>query len=71
MTDSRYDRQVRFFGEEGQEKLESTSVGVIGTGGLGSHVVQQLAFLGIGEMLLVDPDVLESSNANREVGPKS
>ncbi len=41
---------------------------VVGLGGLGSHVVQQLAYLGVGRFLLFDGDAVELSNLNRLVG---
>lgn len=50
----RFDRQILLFGEEGQEKLAAATVAIVGVGGLGSHVVQQLAYLGIRRFLLVD-----------------
>ena len=43
-------------------------VGVIGVGGTGSIVTQQLAHLGVRELTLIDPDVVERSNLNRIVG---
>lgn len=41
---------------------------IVGFGGLGSHVVQQLAFLGVGRVSVVDPETVELSNLNRLVG---
>ena len=64
----RFDRNVRFFGADGQAKLRSHTAAVIGIGGLGTHVVQQLSLLGVGAMLLIDPEQLETSNKNRYVG---
>lgn len=67
-TDLRYDRQVRAFGKEGQKILQSLKIGIVGLGGTGSIIAQQLAHLGVKEFLLVDPDILEESNLNRVVG---
>lgn len=64
----RYDRQIRFLGEPGQGQLGRLRVGVVGAGGIGSHVVQQLAYLGVRDFHLVDPDTAEESNLNRTVG---
>ena len=64
----RLDRQRLFFGAEGQERLRASTVGVVGGGGLGSFVVLELAYLGIGKILIVDHDRLECSNRNRLVG---
>lgn len=68
MMEDRFDRQVRFFGREGQERLAAARVAVVGVGGLGSHVVQQLAFLGVGAIAPVDSEELAPSNRNRLVG---
>lgn len=63
----RFDRNIRFFGIEGQRKLRACHVVVIGCGGLGQHVVQQLAFLGIGRITVIDDEELGRSNLNRYV----
>jgi molybdopterin/thiamine biosynthesis adenylyltransferase len=63
-----YDRQIRAFGAEGQSRLTQTSVAVVGLGGTGSLVAQQLAHLGVRDLLLIDRDVLDPSNLNRTVG---
>lgn len=62
-----YDRQIRALGEAGQQVLRDCTVGIVGTGGLGSIIAQALALLGVGRLILVDPDNLEPSNANRVV----
>lgn len=64
----RYDRQVRAFGEDGQRAIQALRVGIVGLGGTGSIVAQQLAYLGIRRFLLIDPETLEESNLNRVVG---
>lgn len=66
--DQRYDRNIRAFGSDGQQRLESTSVGIVGVGGLGSMVAEQLSRLGVGELVLVDPDEVEESNLSRITG---
>lgn len=63
-----FDRSVRAFGAEGQATLASLSIGIIGLGGIGSVVAEQLAHLGVRKLLLLDPDVLEETNLNRVVG---
>ena len=68
VVSDRYDRQVRFLGEPGQHRLGQLRVGVVGAGGIGSHVIQQLAYLGVREFKLIDPDTIEESNLNRTVG---
>ncbi len=64
----RFDRQVRAFGHEFQQRLHHMKVGVVGLGGLGSVIVEQLARLGVKNWVLVDPDVVEATNLNRLLG---
>ncbi len=72
MSDTeRYDRQVRLFGADGQRSVASSSVGIVGLGGLGSHVAQQLAHLGVLSYTLIDSDHVSISNLNRLVGATS
>lgn len=61
------DRQS-FLGEDSEDALKSTRVGIVGLGGGGSHVVQQLAHIGVGEFVIVDDDRISLSNLNRLVG---
>lgn len=65
----RYDRQIMMedFGEEGQKKLKSTTALVAGAGGLGSLASIYLAVAGIGRLKVVDSDVVELSNLNRQI----
>ncbi|MFC3068927.1 HesA/MoeB/ThiF family protein [Phenylobacterium soli] len=63
-----YDRQVRAFGRAGQTAIASTEVALVGLGGTGSVVAQELAHLGVRRFLLIDPDKLETSNRNRVFG---
>jgi molybdopterin/thiamine biosynthesis adenylyltransferase len=63
----RYDRQIRIFGIEGQEKLKKAKVAVVGIGGLGSPVAYYLTAAGIGEILLIDEQIPELSNLNRQI----
>ena len=63
-----FDRQVRAFGAEGQRLIQSLKVGVVGVGGIGSLVVEQLARAGIANLALVDNDKIEESNLSRLLG---
>ena len=63
----RYARQIMLFGEDGQEKLKKAKVFIAGAGGLGCPVALYLAVAGIGSIKLVDKDVVDSSNLNRQV----
>jgi hypothetical protein len=67
-VDTRFDRNVRFFGREGQERLTARTLAVVGIGGLGTHVVQQCALLGFGGFSLIDHERLDTTNLNRYVG---
>lgn len=69
MTD-RFERQERLFGRDGQAKLAACRVTIVGVGGLGTHVVQQLALLGVGRLSLVDSEELAKTNLNRYVGAR-
>lgn len=68
MSCNRFDRNELFFGKEGQKKLRDAIVAVVGIGGLGLHVVQQLSFKGVGTLILIDDEELDGSNKNRYVG---
>jgi molybdopterin/thiamine biosynthesis adenylyltransferase len=63
-----FDRQVRAFGREIQSLLGVLRVGVVGAGGTGSAVCEQLARLGVGEILVADGQNLEASNVTRVYG---
>lgn len=68
MPKPRFSRQVLAFGETGQQKIAAAHAAIVGVGGLGSHAVQQLGYLGVGNFILIDPDRVEESNLNRLVG---
>jgi len=63
----RFSRQS-FLGERSEATLRSLTIGVVGLGGGGSHIVQQLAHVGVGRFILFDPQRIEDSNLNRLVG---
>lgn len=64
----RYNRNilVEQIGEEGQKKISQAKILVCGAGGLGSTVLTNLASVGIGTIGVVDNDILELSNLNRQ-----
>lgn len=59
------DRQARIYGHAGQAILGRLKVGVIGAGGVGLPVVSALARLGVGHVVVIDPDRVEASNLPR------
>ncbi|EIM98151.1 UBA/THIF-type NAD/FAD binding protein [Paraburkholderia hospita] len=61
-------RQLLMFGEAGQAKLANARVGVVGAGGVGSLLVEYLARLGVGTIVVVDDDRIALSNLSRVVG---
>lgn len=66
--DDRYDRQVRFFGARGQRRIQDARVVIMGCGGLGMHVIQQLAYLGVRRWTLLEHDDVDDTSLNRLVG---
>jgi molybdopterin/thiamine biosynthesis adenylyltransferase len=60
--------RLSFLGAGGLGRLAETDVVVVGAGGGGSHLVQQLAHLAVKRITVIDPDNLENSNVNRVVG---
>jgi len=67
-TSATFDRQVRAFGAAGQKQLEKLTVAIVGLGGTGSIMAQQLVHLGIRSFILIDHDSIEETNLNRVVG---
>lgn len=59
--------KVDQIGVEGQQKLKASSVGVIGAGGLGCAVLPYLTAAGIGTIGIIDDDVIEMKNLQRQV----
>lgn len=66
--ETRMTRQVQAFGAAGQSRVAQTRVGIVGLGGMGSAVAQQLAYLGVRDFVLVDADTVEVNNLNRFIG---
>jgi molybdopterin/thiamine biosynthesis adenylyltransferase/proteasome lid subunit RPN8/RPN11 len=63
-----YDRQVRAFGGGVQSALSNLKIGVVGAGGTGSAVAEQLIRLGVGTLYVFDGDTLDDSNLTRVYG---
>lgn len=63
-----YDRQIRMIGDVGQKLLRQAKVAVIGLGGAGSILAEYLARLGVGHLVLIDPERIDPTNLSRVVG---
>ena len=63
----RYQRQRNIFGTQGQLRLLRSRVVVVGCGGLGGNIVEMLVRLGVGCLLVIDPDFFVESNLNRQL----
>ena len=70
-SDAQYDRQVRLFGDHGQEILAAQKVAIVGAGGAGSLINEYLARLGIGHIVIIDDDRLDRTNIPRVVGARA
>jgi molybdopterin-synthase adenylyltransferase len=68
MTSGRDFSRQSFLGRNSEQTLAETRVVIIGLGGGGSHIAQQLAHLGVGFFRLIDPQQIDASNLNRLVG---
>jgi hypothetical protein len=66
--DRMYARQVLLIGGKGQQSLKKAKIAVVGLSGGGSHIVQQAAHLGIGEIIGIDADRVEEENRHRLIG---
>ena len=62
----RYLRNHGTFGNQGQVKLLMSNVAIVGIGGLGGTVARNLARVGVGRMTLIDGEVFDESNLNRQ-----
>lgn len=63
-----FDRQVRALGSTGQATLGALRIGVVGTGGTGSAVGEQLLRLGVGHLVVIDDDVVTPPTVTRGYG---
>ncbi len=66
--EEKYNRQILWFGKDGQTKLSGLKIAIVGVGGTGSHVLQQLVYLGIKSFILIDSDKVSETNLNRLIG---
>lgn len=66
--DPLYDRQVRAFGPGGQAAIAHLRVGIVGAGGTGSAIAEQLIRLGVRDITSLDADLLTDTNVTRVYG---
>lgn len=62
-----FSRTTAILGREGLDKLQKSSVAIFGLGGVGSYVVESLARCGVGNLILVDNDIVDVTNVNRQI----
>ena len=63
----RLHRTRLLFGDTGIEKLQKATVMIVGCGAVGSFAVEALARTGVGNLIIIDSDVIEESNINRQI----
>lgn len=63
----RLHRTRLLFGDTGIEKLQKATVMIVGCGAVGSFAVEALARTGVGKLIIIDSDVIEESNINRQI----
>ena len=64
---ARYQRNRQMISTAQQQQLFRSKVAVVGAGGLGGYILEQLARLGVGQIVTIDDDVFEENNLNRQL----
>lgn len=64
---ARYQRNRNMISATEQLLLFRSRIAVIGCGGLGGYIIEELARLGVGQIVAIDPDVFEEHNLNRQI----
>ena len=67
MKERRFARTEMLLGEDGLARLSGSSVAVFGIGGVGSYAAEALARAGVGRLTLIDPDMIDETNINRQL----
>ncbi len=62
-----FDREVKLIGLDNLEKIQKSKVCVIGLGGVGGHAVEALIRAGIENIIIIDYDIVNISNKNRQI----
>ncbi|MGB7595664.1 MAG: HesA/MoeB/ThiF family protein [Erysipelotrichaceae bacterium] len=63
----RYDRNKSSISASDQDLLHTFSIAIIGLGGLGGYIAEELARIGVGKLILIDGDVFDETNLNRQL----
>lgn len=63
---TRYDSQIKIFGEEFQHKLKNMKYFIVGSGAIGCELLKNFAMMGLGHLIVTDMDTIERSNLNRQ-----
>lgn len=64
---ARYQRNQQMISTAQQQQLFQSRVAVVGCGGLGGYILEELARLGVGQIVAIDPDIFEEHNLNRQL----
>lgn len=67
MNDDFYQRTQIIIGKENIEKIKNMHIVICGIGGVGSFVLEALARIGVGNLTIIDKDVVEATNINRQI----
>ena len=67
ITDDAFKRTRLLIGDENFSKLQNSTVAIFGIGGVGSFTAEALARAGIGHLILIDKDVIDVTNINRQI----
>ena len=62
-----FSRTQMLIGKNGIEKLNNSKIAIFGIGGVGSYAIEGLARAGIGKFILVDSDIVDITNINRQI----
>ncbi len=62
-----FNREIQLIGQEAFERLQQTTVAIIGLGGVGGYTFESLVRSGIGKIIICDGDTVDISNLNRQI----
>lgn len=63
----RFDRQINLIGKKGLNKLKNSEISIFGLGGVGSYVLETLVRTGVGKINIIDNDLIDETNINRQI----